>query len=244
LKNINIFKILGLQQSEKDQTVENSENQPTGNGNQMAGETQESETEEITTEQEPEASSESPEAKEIPTVLQSELTAKNEELQNLNDKHLRLAAEFENYKRRAQRDQSDTVRYANEKLLKDLLPTVDNLERAIQCSREQANSEGLLEGVELTYKQFLDTLEKLGVKQVAKSIGEPFDPAKHQAVGQVESSTVAENCVVDEYQKGYFLQDRILRPAMVTVAQVAITDDSSTPPGEEHTEPNKEGEQE
>jgi len=244
LKNINIFKILGLQQSEKDQTVENSENQPTGNGNQMTGETQESETEEITTEQEPEASSESPEAKEIPTVLQSELTAKNEELQNLNDKHLRLAAEFENYKRRAQRDQSDTVRYANEKLFKDLLPTVDNLERAIQCSREQANSEGLLEGVELTYKQFLDTLEKLGVKQVAKSIGEPFDPAKHQAVGQVESSTVAENCVVDEYQKGYFLQDRILRPAMVTVAQVASTDDSSTPPGEEHTEPNKEGEQE
>lgn len=244
MKNINIFKILGLQQTEKDDTVENSINQSTGNGQEMTGDTQETTPEELTTEQEPLDSSESPKEPEVPTVLQSELDSKIEELQEMNDKHLRLAAEFENYKRRAQRDQSDSVRYGNEKLLKDLLPTVDNLERAIQCSQEQGNSEGLLEGVELSYKQFLATLEKLGVKQVEKSIGEPFDPAKHQAVGQVESSTVPENCVVDEYQKGYFLQDRILRPAMVTVAQAASTQNESTPQEPEHTELNKEGEQE
>ena len=159
-------------------------------------------------------------------VPKAELTAKTEELQVLNDKYLRLAAEFENYKRRAQRDQGDTVRFANEKLLKDLLPTIDNLERALQSSREQADSEGFLQGVELTYKQFFDTLEKLGVSQVA-SIGEPFDPAKHQAVGQVESSAIDENCVVEEYQKGYFLGDRILRPAMVTVARAVPAKDSS-----------------
>jgi molecular chaperone GrpE len=244
LENLNILKILGLQRPVKEETVEPSDNQPTNNDNQEEGESQDSEIASIATDPTPQTSSDNSEPAEVPTVLQSELTAKNEEIQVLNDKYLRLAAEFENYKRRAQRDQTDTVRYANEKLLKDILPTVDNLERAIQCSQEQSNSGGLLEGVELTYKQFLDTLEKLGVKQVAKSVGEPFDPAKHQAVGQVESSTIAENCVVDEFQKGYFLQDRILRPAMVTVAQAPSTDDSTTPLEEENTELNKEGEQE
>lgn len=165
--------------------------------------------------------------KEEAPSLEAELAAKVEEIKNLNDKYLRLAAEFENYKRRVQREQSETIRFANEKLLKELLPTLDNLERAIACGRQQSDSQGLLEGVELTYKQFLDTLEKLGVKQVT-SVGEPFDPAKHQAVGQVESATVAENCVVDEYQKGYFLQERILRPAMVTVSKSAGEDKSST----------------
>ena len=136
----------------------------------------------------------------------------------LNDKYLRLAAEFDNYKRRVQRDQQDTIRFANEKLFKDLLPTLDNLERALQSGREQARLEGLLEGVDLTYKHFLDSLQKMGIKQVS-SVGEVFDPAKHQAVGQVESDTTPENVIVDEYQKGYFVHDRILRPAMVTVAK-------------------------
>ncbi len=244
LENLNILKILGLQRSVKEETVEHSDNQSTSNDKQVAGESQDETIADIATDPTPQTSSEDSEIPEVPTVLQSELTAKNEELQILNDKYLRLAAEFENYKRRAQRDQNDTVRYANEKLLKDLLPTVDNLERAIQYRQEQSNNEGLLEGIELTYKQLLDTLEKLGVRQVEKSVGEPFDPAKHQAVGHVESSTVAENCVVDEYQKGYFLQDRILRPAMVTVAQAPSTEDSATQLEEENTEPNKEGEHE
>ena len=174
----------------------------------------------------PEAKEENSDEQDKHLVPQTELAAKTEELQALNDKYLRLAAEFENYKRRAQRDQGDTVRFANEKLLRDLLPTIDNLERALQCSTEQADSEGFLQGVELTYKQFLDTLEKLGVSQVA-SIGEPFDPTKHQAVGQVESSAIDENCIVEEYQKGYFLGDRILRPAMVTVARAVPAKDST-----------------
>ena len=150
--------------------------------------------------------------------LNDRLLGKDEELHALNDKYLRLAAEFDNYKRRVQRDQRDTIRFANEKLCKDLLPTLDNLERALQSGRERGQVEGLLEGVDLTYKHFLDTLQKMGVKQVT-SVGEAFDPAQHQAVGQVESLTVPENVVVAEYQKGYFLHDRILRPAMVTVAK-------------------------
>jgi molecular chaperone GrpE len=141
-----------------------------------------------------------------------------EELQIYQDKYMRLAAEFENYKRRAQRDQSDAIRYANESLLKNLLSTLDNLERAIQCGKEAGATGSLLEGVELTHKQFLETVGKLGVRQVS-STGSLFDPNMHQAVAQVESETAEPNTVVEEFQKGYFLHDRILRPAMVTVAK-------------------------
>lgn len=170
---------------------------------------------------------------EVPS-LTDRLLEKDEELHALNDKYLRLAAEFDNYKRRVQRDQQDTIRFANEKLFKDLLPTLDNLERALQSGREQGRIEGLLEGVDLTYKHFLDTLQKMGIKQVS-SVGEVFDPAKHQAVGQVESTTIPENVIVDEYQKGYFVHDRILRPAMVTVAK------AKTEPGDEEAQESKEG---
>ena len=186
------------------------------------------------TDQEAEESDENSQQNEEVTGLSHQLLEKNEELHALNDKYLRLAAEFDNYKRRVQRDQSDTIRFANERLFKDLLPTLDNLERALQSGREQALIEGLLEGVDLTYKHFLDTLQKMGMKQVA-SVGELFDPAKHQAVGQVESLTVPENVIVDEYQKGYFLHDRILRPAMVTVAK------AQTEPGDGEAQQSKEG---
>ncbi len=141
-----------------------------------------------------------------------------EELQIYQDKYVRLAAEFENYKKRAQRDQSDSVRYANESLLKNLLPTIDNLERAIKSGKDAGTTGPLLEGVELTHKQILETVGKLGVRQVS-SAGEIFDPSIHQAVAQVESDTAEANTVVEEFQKGYFLHDRILRPAMVTVAK-------------------------
>ena len=186
------------------------------------------------TDQEAEESDENSQQNEEVTGLSHQLLEKNEELHALNDKYLRLAAEFDNYKRRVQRDQSDTIRFANERLFKDLLPTLDNLERALQSGHEQALIEGLLEGVELTYKHFLDTLQKMGMKQIA-SVGELFDPAKHQAVGQVESLTVSENVIVDEYQKGYFLHDRILRPAMVTVAK------AQTEPGDGEAQQSKEG---
>jgi molecular chaperone GrpE len=147
----------------------------------------------------------------------------------LKEKYLRLAAEFENYKRRAQRDQSDSIRFGNESLLKNLLPIIDNLERAIQFAKDAGTSGALLEGVELTHKQFLETVGKLGVRQIS-SQGSSFDPAVHQAVVQVESENAKPNTVVDEFQKGYFLHDRILRPAMVSVAKEKsdLTDLSSS----------------
>lgn len=150
--------------------------------------------------------------------LEAELAKKTREYNELHEKYLRLAAEFENYKRRVQREQAEHIKFANEKILKELLTTVDNLERAIQCGREQQTIGALLEGVELTYKHLVDTLAKFGVKQI-ESAGQPFDPSKHQAVAQVETSTIPARTVVEEYQKGYLLNERILRPAMVTVSK-------------------------
>jgi len=141
-----------------------------------------------------------------------------EELLAAQDKYLRLAAEFENYKRRSQRDLSEAIKFANESLLKNLLPVIDNLERAVQCGKEAGINNAVMEGVELTHKSFLETVEKLGLRQIS-SAGQPFDPSMHQAVAQVDSSIMAPNMVVDELQKGYFLHDRIMRPAMVTVSK-------------------------
>ncbi len=156
------------------------------------------------------------------TTINEQLLSKTEELSALNDKYLRLAAEFENYKRLAQRDYRQAVQFANETLLRDMLPTLDNLERAIQSwqswQAEQGTVEGLFEGIHLTHKHFLDTLKKVGMTQFSGK-GKTFDPTQHQAVGQVETADVPEHTVVDEHQKGYVLHDRILRPAMVTVAQ-------------------------
>ncbi len=143
--------------------------------------------------------------------------AQADELQALQEKYLRLAAEFENYKRLAQRDQREFFRFANESLLKELLPIADNLERALGCAKKRDGNDGLVQGVELTLKQFLETLSKFGVRPIA-SVGEVFDPTKHQAVARVESSDKPDHSIVEELQKGYLLHDRVLRAAMVTVA--------------------------
>jgi molecular chaperone GrpE len=149
--------------------------------------------------------------------LEKALAAKDDEVKSLNDRYLRLAAEFENYKRLAQRDQRDQAKFANEILLKDLIPIVDNLQRAVDFSKSSAGSDQLTQGVQLTLKKFLETLSKFGVKQVS-SVGEPFDPTRHEAVAKIESGEQPENTVLQEHQPGYLLHDRIVRPAMVTVA--------------------------
>lgn len=102
--------------------------------------------------------------------------------------------------------------------MKNLLPVIDNLERAIQCGKDAGLNNAVMDGIELTRKSFLETVEKLGLRQIS-SAGQAFDPSMHQAVAQVESSTLEPNMVVDEFQKGYFLHDRIARPAMVTVSK-------------------------
>ncbi|HEV8619939.1 MAG TPA: nucleotide exchange factor GrpE [Nitrospiraceae bacterium] len=163
--------------------------------------------------------SDSPATEDIGLVeeLQLALAEKTKQFNELNDKYLRLAAEFDNYKRLAQRDQRDLIRFGNEQLLKELLPVVDNLERAIKASREGGSNDVLIQGVDLTLKQMEGALTKFHVIPV-ETVGQPFDPATHQAVSSVASQKVPEQHVVDEFQRGYRLHDRILRAAMVSVS--------------------------
>jgi molecular chaperone GrpE len=156
------------------------------------------------------------EGSELEGVRQA-LAAKTEEVKTFQDKYLRLAAELENFKKLAQKQKQEYSQFANESLLKELLPIVDNLERAVKCVRDGHAADGLIQGVELTLKQFTETLAKFGVKPI-DSLGAAFDPTRHQAVARQESQTAAENTVIEEYQKGYQLHDRILRAAMVVVA--------------------------
>jgi molecular chaperone GrpE len=144
-------------------------------------------------------------------------TSVEDELKAAQERYLRLAAEFENYKKRAQKDQDEYRRYSNERLVKELLPVLDNLHRALQHGRQSGNLEGILQGVELTYKQYQEILSRFGVKPIP-TVGLPFDPTIHQAVATVEAKGRKPNTVVEEYEKGYYLNDRVLRPAMVTVA--------------------------
>lgn len=160
-------------------------------------------------------------------TLQKALAAKSDDLKSLNDKYLRQAAEFDNYKRLAQRDQRDQIKFGNEQLLKELLPAVDNLERAIKAARDGGTSDVLIQGVDLTLKQLIGTLGKFGV-QAIETVGKPFDPSAHQAVASVSSDHVPAQHVVEEFQRGYRLHDRILRAAMVTVSTGPASGEDST----------------
>ncbi len=145
------------------------------------------------------------------------LEAKETEVAEINDRLLRTQAEFENYKKRIQREKEDTIKFCNESLLREFLPVVDNLEMAIQHGKDSTDPKSLTEGVEIVLNQFLKTLEKFSVTGFS-SIGEKFDPNRHEAMMQVEDNRYDSNSIVSEFQKGYFLNDRLLRPAKVTVA--------------------------
>jgi molecular chaperone GrpE len=150
--------------------------------------------------------------------LRQELAAKELEAKNNYDRFVRQVAELENFKKRSARERDDISRYANEALIKDLLSVVDNLERAVAHAAGGGNGKPLVEGVEMVLKGFLDVLAKHGVSQIS-AIGQPFDPSKHEAMAQVESETHEPNSVVEELHKGYTLRERLLRPALVSVAK-------------------------
>ncbi|OGQ92690.1 MAG: nucleotide exchange factor GrpE [Desulfobacula sp. RIFOXYA12_FULL_46_16] len=142
-----------------------------------------------------------------------------EQLAAEKDRLLRLSAEFENYKKRKQREIDEFKKFANETIFRQILPVVDNLERAI-ASAETNSGEGtnLLEGVKLTHKDILKLLEMFSVR-VIKAGNEPFDPNFHQAVTRQETDEFPENTVTAVLQNGYLLHDRLIRPAMVVVSK-------------------------
>jgi molecular chaperone GrpE len=176
---------------------------------------------ETTVEQVTDAGDTSAESVETPSemeLLREQLKAKEEEAKNNYDRYIRQSAELENFKKRASRDKEDAVRFANEALVKELLPVVDNLERAISHAKGSGNGESLVEGVQMVLKGLFDAFGKHGVVQIS-AIGQLFDPQLHEAMAQVEGPSHESNTVVDEHQKGYLLNDRLLRPALVTVVK-------------------------
>ena len=140
------------------------------------------------------------------------------EYKELYDKYVRLHAEFENFKRRMTKDKQEAIKFANQELIRQILPFVDNLERSLQHADESKNIDALKEGIEMTIKDFLKTLEKSGLEAIPAE-GEPFDPNVHEAIMQEERNDMEPNTVVQELQRGYKLHGRVIRPATVTVSK-------------------------
>ncbi|HWI65049.1 MAG TPA: nucleotide exchange factor GrpE [Symbiobacteriaceae bacterium] len=149
----------------------------------------------------------------------NELQKALDRVAELEDRLLRSQADFENYRRRVQREKEDLAVYANQKLLLNLLPVLDNLDRAL-ATQAVAGDEKLRQGVELTARSFRDILAKEGVTAI-EAVGQPFDPNFHEAVMTVESAEHDDETVLSEFQKGYKLGDRVIRPSMVQVSKKA-----------------------
>lgn len=148
-----------------------------------------------------------------------------EELSDLREKYLRLYAEFENYKKRVQREKEELIKYGNETLLYELLNVLDNLEMALRHSGENL-SEGLVKGVEMTLREFQRITEKFGLVQI-EALGKPFDPTLHHAMSQVERDDVDDKTVVEEFRKGYMYGDKVLRASLVAVSKKKVSDETS-----------------
>ncbi len=154
------------------------------------------------------------------------------EKHDLRDRMLRIAAEFENWKKRARKEQTEGELKAKESILREMLEVIDNLERALAAAGDASDPKAVQEGVTLVVRMFQSKLERLDVRPF-EAKGQPFDPRLHDAISQVPSATVPAGSVVTELQKGYRLGDRLLRPAsvVVAVAPVAAPDSGDSPGG-------------
>ena len=157
-------------------------------------------------------------------ALRSKIESLKQESAANYDRFVRERAELENFKRRMQREKAEALRFAIEPLVRELLPAVDNLERALEHA--SANDASVIEGVRLVLKSLLETLERHGVKRI-EAVGQPFNPKIHEAISQVESDEAPANSVVTQHHVGYQLHDRLLRPAMVTVSKKSGKRDSA-----------------
>ncbi|MBR4944079.1 MAG: nucleotide exchange factor GrpE [Peptococcaceae bacterium] len=140
------------------------------------------------------------------------------DLAELNQRFLRTAADFENYKRRTAQEKEDLLKYSNAKLMTELLPVLDNFQLALRSPAESTEAQNVVKGVEMIYRQMLQTLEQAGMKKI-EAVGQPFNPNMHEAIMQVEDDTVPEDTVVEELRAGYMLKERVIRPSMVKVSK-------------------------
>jgi molecular chaperone GrpE len=161
---------------------------------------------------------EEPAKKENQSDLKSKLQEKDKEAKDYYDRYLRLSAEMENFKKRAEKEKSEIYKFANENILKELIPVLDNLERALDHGQETENAQALLSGVEMIHKAFWAVLEKYGLTRV-EALGEEFDPNLHEAVMVQEDAERPPGVVISQLQKGYRLHNRLIRPAMVVVSK-------------------------
>ncbi len=178
------------------------------------------------------AAGEAPEKKPVETEenikeLQARLAEKEKEAASHYDKYVRALAELDNYKKHAAREKADLIKYSNENIIKDILPILDSLDRALDHAETTKDIEKFIEGLKIIHGQLLNCLEKYGVKKV-ETVGQEFDPNIHEAIQSVESSEHESNKVVEEFEKGYLLNDRLLKAAKVSV--------SKRKPGEGETE--------
>lgn len=150
--------------------------------------------------------------------LREELDELREEYDELHEKYLRLGAEFDNYKKRTDREFTRQVQFANEELFREVLPILDDLERTINATKEESSFEQLKEGVGLVYNNFKNILKRRGVEPI-ESVGEEFDPELHEAMMVQESEEHESETVIQEFERGYKLGDTVLRHAKVVVSK-------------------------
>lgn len=155
--------------------------------------------------------------------FKKEIETKEKDAKENNDKWLRLNAEFDNFKKRMQREKHDFFKYAGEKIIRDFLPFIDDLERAVKAAKIDHKVEDFIKGVEIIMNQIKSSLESSGVKQI-DSLSQPFDPNKHEAVSKIPTTDHKNNTVIEELRKGYMFFDRLLRAAMVVVAENTSSD--------------------
>jgi molecular chaperone GrpE len=139
-------------------------------------------------------------------------------LEEADNRYLRLQADFDNFRRRTRLDLEASEKYRAQKLITDLLPALDNFERAMQLEADNEQTKSLLQGMDMVYRSLIDALKKEGVEPI-DAVGKEFDPHQHQAVMQSSDENYGSNIVTDEFQKGYLLKDRVIRPSMVKVNQ-------------------------
>jgi molecular chaperone GrpE len=148
--------------------------------------------------------------------LEEQVRQKEKQIEEEHNQYLRVLAEFKNFRRRSEDQGKEQIQFANRELIIGLLPLLDNFERAIAAAEKNQSFEALIGGVMLTLRQFQDYLKKHGVEPI-EAVGKEFDPNLHEAVSRVEDGDAPDNTVVEEFQRGYMMRERVLRPAMVKV---------------------------
>lgn len=149
---------------------------------------------------------------------QAKIAELEAQLEQKENRYLRLQADFDNFRRRSKLELEASEKYRAQSLITDLLPALDNFDRALSTQVDEEQAKTLKQGMEMVYKSLVDALKKEGAEQI-DAVGQEFDPNFHQAIMQVEDANFGSNIVVEEFQKGFTLKDRVIRPSMVKVNQ-------------------------